>query len=155
MNFRKTLIACSFAMLAIIPAMNAQKNAKSTSSKAGDAASTVMTFEQAKQNFHKYMSSTFHPMEEGNYKPIREMSGELAAAANKWLKTPLGKAEMEKNSDNSITEILTQLTERTAQLDAKIKGGCDDTYIREELTAIHEIFHKLVEKCRPEQEETK
>ncbi|MBL0102923.1 MAG: hypothetical protein IPP51_03690 [Bacteroidetes bacterium] len=125
--------------------------AATPAAKASDA--TPVTFEQAEANFHKVMSGTFHPVEDGNYEPIRARAAELATAANAWMKTPLSKVAETKNDKGEITSTLTLLAEKTEQLRLNISKGYQDDQIKTDLTEIHDIFHKIVERCQPGQEE--
>ncbi len=56
-----------------------------------------------------------------------------------------------KNQGNEISGVLEKLAEKTAALDQKIKGGCDDAFIKAEMISIHDLFHSIVERCRHEE----
>ncbi|MFZ4545146.1 MAG: hypothetical protein ACOYOA_13920, partial [Saprospiraceae bacterium] len=89
-----------------------------------------------KAAFHKVMSQTFHPMEESNYKPIRERSGEMVASAIAWQKSPI---PAEFKNVKGIKKNLKKLVNESKELDKEIKANCKDAEIKDELTELHEI----------------
>jgi len=99
-----------------------------------------------KDEFHKVMAQTFHPMEDGNYNPIRERCGELLEKAMAWQKSPIP-AGMNKKK---ITKTLKKLVKETKELNDDIKKGTTDAEIKEELTELHDIFHEIVGLCKHE-----
>jgi len=94
--------------------------------------------------FHTVMSQTWHPIENGNYAPIRERSGELADAAAAWKKADIP-AEMKSAKD--IEKNLKKLAKETKELDKEIKKGCSDEEIKAEMKELHDIFHTIVGLC--------
>jgi hypothetical protein len=44
------------------------------------------------KNFHHFMSTTFHPAEEGNFAPLREKADSLLTAAKQWQAAQISKA---------------------------------------------------------------
>lgn len=100
-----------------------------------------------KDQFHTVMSQTFHPMEEGNYKAIRERSGEMLTKALAWQKSTIP-ADFKNVKD--IKKNLAKLVEEAGELDKKIKANCTDADIKQKLTEMHDIFHKIVGLCKSE-----
>ncbi|MBK6964622.1 MAG: hypothetical protein IPH20_11970 [Bacteroidales bacterium] len=98
-------------------------------------------------DFHKVMSQTFHPVEEGNFQPIRERSGEMVEKATAWQNAsiPAGYTNFK-----GIKKNLKQLVKKSSALDKKIKTGCTDEIIKADLTALHDIFHNIVGLCSDE-----
>ncbi|MFY9610767.1 MAG: DUF2911 domain-containing protein [Blastocatellia bacterium] len=94
--------------------------------------------------FHDVMSQTFHPMEEGDLKPIRIRAGEMAAKARQWADskppTIYDKPEIKAN--------LTKLADESKALAALVEAKASDTKINESLTALHDRFHAIVGLCR-------
>jgi len=99
-----------------------------------------------KDNFHTVMAETFHPMEEGNYKPIRERSTELYEKAVIWQKSTVPAGFSQKK----LAKKLKKLVEESKKLDDKIKASCTDAVIKEDLTKLHDIFHTIVGLCHSE-----
>lgn len=97
--------------------------------------------------FHKVMSQTFHPAEEGNYQPIRERSGEMVEKAIAWQNAtiPSGFTNVK-----GIKKNLKQLVKKSSVLDKKIKAGSTDEEIKAGLTVLHDIFHNIVGMCSDE-----
>ena len=91
-----------------------------------------------KDDFHKVMASTFHPMEEGNYNPIREKSQEMYDKAVAWKKSTVPAGVDKKKAK----KILKELVEESKELNEKIKAGATDAAIKDELTELHDLFHK-------------
>ncbi|HKA21790.1 MAG TPA: DUF2911 domain-containing protein [Blastocatellia bacterium] len=76
--------------------------------------------------FHAVMSATFHPMEEGNFKPIRSRAAELAAKAKQWSdSTPpalYDKAEIKTN--------VAKLAQESQALAALVSKKASDGQVR-------------------------
>ena len=97
--------------------------------------------------FHKVMSQTFHPAEEGNFLPIRERSGEMFEKAIAW-KTSIIPAEY--SNVKGIKKNLKQLVKKSSELDRKIKANSSDEVILADLTVLHDVFHNIVGLCTDE-----
>jgi hypothetical protein len=100
-----------------------------------------------KDAFHTVMSQTFHPMESGDFKPIRKRSNEMYMAAKNWSKSTIP-ANLENPKE--ISKMLKNLVKESKSLDNKIKTGCTNEYITKKLTGLHDIFHDLVGACSGE-----
>lgn len=96
--------------------------------------------------FHSVMSATFHPAEEGNLKPIREKSDELAAKAAK-LQNALVPEQFNKPA---IKASIKKLAAESKALNQMIKKKAKDAVILKSLTALHDRFHEIVGLCRDE-----
>ena len=112
---------------------------------APENAPETATVWQEMEAFHTVMSETWHPVEEGNYAPIRERSGEMAEVAAAWKKS---KIPAEYAAQKDIKKNLKELAEETAELNKEIKAGISDEEIKEELHELHEIFHTIVGLCK-------
>lgn len=73
--------------------------------------------------FHTVMSQTFHPAEEGDFKPIRERSGEMVETAKSWKASAI---PAEYKDVKGIEESLTALVDGSTKLDSKIGAGAKD-----------------------------
>lgn len=96
--------------------------------------------------FHGVMSQTFHPAEEGDLHPIRERSVEMVAKAKSWQASAI---PAEYKDVKGIQENLAALVDGSVKLDAKIKAGAKDDEILKDLSALHDVFHRIVGLCRP------
>lgn len=100
-----------------------------------------------KNEFHKVMSQTFHPAEEGNLAPIKSKIAEMQAKAVAFQKSEIpaelpNKEEIKKNLD--------ELVNGTKVLAKEIKKNASDEVIKTQLTALHDVFHKIVGLCSAE-----
>lgn len=98
-----------------------------------------------RDNFHQVMGQTFHPVEDGNFAPIRERSGEMVEKATAWQNSEIPK---EFAGIASLKENLTKLVAGSESLNAKIKANCTDEEIKTHLTLLHDIFHEIVGACK-------
>jgi len=98
--------------------------------------------------FHKVMSQTFHPAEEGNYQPIKDRIGEMVSAASNLVANPVP-AEYNKPE---ILAAAQKLETDSKALEEKIKAGATDQAIFTDLNALHDTFHTIVGLCNPKEE---
>jgi len=97
------------------------------------------------KSFHKVISQTFHPAEEGDFKPIRERSGELMEAANE-LNNSKAPEEFNKDDIKKATEALATKTKNLHQL---VQGEITDEDLMTSLNDVHDTFHTIVGLCKP------
>ena len=97
------------------------------------------------KGFHKVISQTFHPAEEGDFKPIRERSGELMEAATTLNDS---KAPEEFNKPE-IKEATQALAVKTKDLHQLIQGDVSDEQLMKSLNDVHDTFHTIVGLCKP------
>ena len=95
-------------------------------------------------NFHTLMSTSFHPSEEGNLKPVKAKSDSLLMAARLWKasKVPAGYKPIE------TSETLAKLVKQLGELNTAVKAGKNDAALKGMIKEAHEIFHDIVEKCK-------
>lgn len=110
------------------------------------SAQSVMEKWPQLETFHSVMSQTFHPMEEGNFKPIRERSGEMYQKATTLAKSPIP-AEFNKPE---MVAAVKSLRTGSKKLDKAIRKGAADTEVGQQLVALHDTFHTIVGICRGE-----
>lgn len=97
-----------------------------------------------RDNFHQVMGQTFHPVEEGNFAPIRERSGEMLEKAIAWQDSQI---PSEFAGIAGLKENLAKLVAGSEALYTKIKMKCSDEEIKTDLTALHDVFHDIVGAC--------
>ncbi|MBK8491339.1 MAG: hypothetical protein IPL49_10730 [Saprospirales bacterium] len=95
------------------------------------------------KDFHGVMSQTFHPMQEGDFKPIRERSGEMAQKAKAVAKSAI--PEQYKNKE--ILLAVKQLAKGGKSLDKLVKKDGTDEAVGQSLTALHDVFHRIMGLC--------
>ena len=100
------------------------------------------------KTFHKVMSQTFHPSEEGNLQPIKERSAEMAEKANalKMTKIP---AQFNKKE---IVAAVNKLAKDSKALDKLVKSKASDEKITKALNGLHDTFHTIVGLCTHDEE---
>jgi superoxide dismutase len=101
---------------------------------------------QALKDFHKVMAQTFHPMEDGNFGPIKQQSGDLLAKA---LLLSSSKVPTSFQSP-AITKAIADLVTGAGNLDKIIKKNAKDDKIKSALTKLHDTFHIIQGLCSPE-----
>lgn len=94
-------------------------------------------------DYHTVMSQTFHPSEEGNLQPIKTRSGELAAKAKTLQKSTIPAAYQKEG----VKKSLDLLAKESKALDKMVRKQKADAEITKSLTALHDRFHEVMEKC--------
>lgn len=98
------------------------------------------------KDFHAVMSATFHPAEENNLQPLKEKAADLEAKAKLWQQSavPAGFNAL-------VTKpILNKLLQQCKLIKKSVNNKKPDTVLKEQITAAHETFHEITEKCREE-----
>ncbi len=95
------------------------------------------------KDFHKVMSQTFHPSEEGNLEPIKTRIGEMVEKAKivQASKFPAG------FDNEKIKKAVAQLVTDSEKLQKAIKAGSSDKKITKSLSKLHDVFHQIVGLC--------
>jgi superoxide dismutase len=98
----------------------------------------------ALKDFHMVMAQTFHPAEEGNYKPIRERSGEMLEKAVMLQSAPIPGSFNNKEVKDAISKLVSGAT----ALDKTVKKKkSKDADVLKQITALHDIFHVIQGLC--------
>lgn len=95
-------------------------------------------------NFHHYMSDSFHPAENGDYKPLREKADSLYLSAVAWQLAPIPADYKEKETK----ETLAKLVGEVKAIAEAIKKGIDDKDLFTMINNAHDTFHKIVGECK-------
>jgi hypothetical protein len=93
--------------------------------------------------FHDIISETFHPVEEGKFDPVKARSGELYDKADKLSKSAIP----EKYDRPEIKTALKELVEKADELYRQVKKRGKEDKIKQDITAVHDTFHKIVGLC--------
>lgn len=99
-----------------------------------------------KDAFHKVMSETFHPAEEGKLEPIRKRSMEMVNAAIAWKNS----TAPEGYDKQKVKKDLQKLVKGAKKLHNNVQKNASDNDLKEELTELHDLFHQITEKCSGE-----
>jgi hypothetical protein len=103
------------------------------------------------EDFHRVMAETFHPLEEGDLKPIRARAEELAKKASAWAKSTPPK----RFAGANVKEKLAKLDADSHALAKLVAANGGDEEIKKALTALHDEFHEIAERCHHAQESHK
>jgi hypothetical protein len=95
-------------------------------------------------DFHGVMGSTFHPAEEGDLKPIRSRSQEMVDKAIAWEESNAPEGYDKK----AVTGTLKKLVSGAKEIDKMVKDNAADKELVTKLTALHDVFHEIMEKCQ-------
>lgn len=93
--------------------------------------------------FHKVMSQTFHPAEEGDLQPIRTRSKEMVLAAIKLQEAPIPASF----NTPDIKKAIADLVKGAQDLDKSIQKKAKDEVVKAKLTALHDTFHLIQGLC--------
>ncbi len=98
-------------------------------------------------DFHKVMSATFHPTEQGNFDPVKQRSGELVDKA-----AMLEKSAIPTQFDKpEIRTALTTLKVKARALNKIVLKKAKNEKINAALASVHDTFHAIVGLCTDEQ----
>lgn len=102
-------------------------------------------FEQwvALDEYHKVMSATFHPAENGDLKPLYQNAADLATKA-KTLKLSAIPADYQKEGVANSIALLEKESIALAKLVAKKKS---EEELKKDIFALHDRFHEIMGKC--------
>jgi hypothetical protein len=90
------------------------------------------------------MAATFHPTEEGNFKPLREKADSLYLASKMWMGSKVPADFKEKET----TENLAKLNRQCSDILAAVKANASDDKLKTMITEAHDTFHKIAAECR-------
>jgi hypothetical protein len=111
---------------------------------------TVQAQEKVKwkemETFHEIMSKTFHPAEEGKLEPIRTRSAEMVEKAIAWQ----GSLAPEGYDKKAVKEPLKNLVKGAKDINKLVKEKASDDVLKAKLSALHDVFHQIMEKCEKE-----
>ena len=94
--------------------------------------------------FHGIMSKTFHPTEEGNFKPLKEKSDSLVIIAKQWKTAKIPAGYKPKETAESIAKLLKQCE----TVNAAVRSNKDDKTLGALMFEAHETFHYIVGECK-------
>jgi len=94
------------------------------------------------EEFHKVMSNTFHPAEEGKLEPIKTQSQEMLDKAMAWKKSTAPEGYNKKE----MMPLLKDLVKGAKKLNKMVKANASDKEITDKLSSLHDVFHELMEK---------
>lgn len=100
------------------------------------------------KNFHHFISTTFHPSEEGNLAPVKEKADSMVKAAQRWQASPIP-ADYKQDETKKA---LDKLVAKCKQIKASVLKNVADEELKKQLSECHDIFHTIVKECRKAEE---
>lgn len=101
-------------------------------------------WDAAKEAFHGIMASTFHPAENGNFKPLRDNYGELAEKSKSWMEMAI---PSDLNAD-TLKPLLKKLYKESKKVGKMVEKEASDEDLKTAIFALHGIFHEIVGMCK-------
>lgn len=102
---------------------------------------------QELKDFHKVMSQTFHPSEEGNLEPIKKRSTEMVEKAEQLAKSTIPAEFNRKEVLAAVQKLVTD----SKKLDKLVKNKKSGKELTEALTKLHDVFHEIIGLCNNEE----
>lgn len=130
--YMKSIVRLVVIMLAMLPAVSFAQSKK--------------TGWPEMKTFHSFMSSTFHPSEEGDFKPLREKADSLLITAKAWKASTIPAGFKPVETKATLEELVRQCENIAGAVAAKAA----DEKLKVLISDAHDMFHKIVEKCRTE-----
>jgi hypothetical protein len=96
------------------------------------------------KTFHSFMSSTFHPAEEGNFAPLKAKADSLLITAKLWQASAIP-------SDFKPVETkaaLKKLVFKCEQISKAVSAKQPDENLKVLISDAHDVFHTIVGECR-------
>lgn len=100
------------------------------------------------KQFHYFMSNTFHPSEEGNFKPLKEKADSMLAAAKNWKASAIPQNYKPKETKKA----LKQLVKVCNTIKTAVANNATDEVLKTQIVKAHDVFHTIVKECKKEDE---
>ncbi|MFQ3638452.1 MAG: hypothetical protein SNJ62_00380 [Chloracidobacterium sp.] len=99
---------------------------------------------KAQEEFHSVLAGTFHPMEDGDFAPVRKRADEMARKARLWSRSKPPKGyEAAK-----LRPLLAKLEREAAEVAKLVAQQADDEAIKQALNKLHDRYHEIAGECR-------
>lgn len=96
------------------------------------------------KTFHSFMSSTFHPAEEGDFAPLKAKADSLLIAANLWQASAIPADFKPVETKAAITKLVAKCRAIQKAVAAKLSNE----RLKILITEAHDIFHTITGECR-------
>ena len=94
--------------------------------------------------FHSFISTTFHPVEEGNFAPLKQKADSLEITAKQWQSSTIPSNYKPAETKEALAKLVT----KTSQLNKAVKANESDDNLKKLITETHDIFHHIVGECK-------
>ncbi len=98
--------------------------------------------------FHSFMSTTFHPSEEGNLAPLKQKADSMFIAAKQWQASAIPDTYKPKET----TKALKQLVKECKGIKNAVAANATDDELKKKIATAHDVFHTIVNECKKEEE---
>lgn len=98
------------------------------------------------KNFHHFMSTTFHPAEEGDFAPLKAKADSMLTAAKQWQAATIPAGFKPKETKAALDKLVKQCT----AIKESVGANAPDADLKKQITAAHDVFHTIVKECRDE-----
>lgn len=99
---------------------------------------------KAQEEFHSVLAGTFHPMEDGDFGPVRKRADEMARKARTW-----SRSRPPKGYDAAkIRPLLAKLEREATEVAKLVARQAADEDIKQALTKLHDTYHAIAGECR-------
>lgn len=96
------------------------------------------------KTFHSFMSSTFHPAEEGDFAPLKAKADSLLIAANLWQASAVP-ADFKPAETKAA---LTKLVAKCQAIQKAVAAKQPNEKLKALITEAHDVFHTITGECR-------
>lgn len=99
---------------------------------------------KAQEEFHSVLAGTFHPMEDGDFGPVRKRAAEMARKARLWARS-----RPPKGYDAAkLRPLLASLEREAAEVSRLVARQASDEDIKRALNKLHDRYHEIAGECR-------
>jgi hypothetical protein len=99
---------------------------------------------KAQEEFHSVLAGTFHPMEDGDFGPVRKRAAEMARKARLWARSRPPKGY----DAAALRPLLTKLEREAAEVAQLVARQAGDGEIKQALNKLHDRYHEIAGECR-------
>jgi hypothetical protein len=99
--------------------------------------------------FHSFMSSSFHPAEEGNIAPLKAKADRLFITAMQWEASAVPSSFKLEETKVQLKKLVKQCADLKKAVAAK---SVEDKKLVQMITEAHDTFHTIVGECRKAEE---
>ncbi|MBK8519649.1 MAG: hypothetical protein IPL54_01790 [Chitinophagaceae bacterium] len=96
------------------------------------------------KTFHSFMSSTFHPVEEGDFAPLKAKADSLLITANLWQASAIP-GDFKPAETKAA---LANLVNKCKALQKAVAAKQPNDKLKTLITEAHDIFHTITGECR-------
>ena len=115
----------------------------------------AISFAQAEKNvwpemkdFHAVMAASFHPVEDGNYAPLKEKAESLFTTAKAWQKSAIPASFKPVETKAALKKLVI----KCAAVNKGVQANLSSDKLKVLITEAHDVFHTIAGECRRTEE---